>query len=251
MITQDLLTYIKEQLQKGIRKETIKANLKRSNWTQEDIEAGFARIRGLVSERVNFSMPTFPFSFVRRKIAFIIAAVFIAIVLLVIAIGSPTTPDSEWSAWEPVETYTSSDYGFSITLPLGWKYNTNPTFLDEEGNEIPVSEAAETLAVSLGKPEANIFLPIFIERKAWENVVAEAERNLGADFIEEAFFGGQRALKVTEQLSGIGYSYYFRIQHLNQEDVLVGSVDFLGAEFDDTPAFKEQAETILNSLVFH
>ncbi|ETB63873.1 TPA: hypothetical protein DIC38_01950 [Candidatus Nomurabacteria bacterium] len=77
MINQQLLDFIKQQLLKGVDKETITKELLGSGWTQIDIQEGFNTINTPVVSNMNNPILTQTPNHSGKKVVFIIVALFV------------------------------------------------------------------------------------------------------------------------------------------------------------------------------
>jgi hypothetical protein len=92
MINQQLLDYIKQQLQNGVSKEQIKSNLLSNGWQESDINEAFALVDSLMSSPVsqNSNSPQFPAEFqqpVESKTKRSLFTVLLALGILLVAGG--------------------------------------------------------------------------------------------------------------------------------------------------------------------
>jgi len=83
MVNQQMLDYIKRQLQQGVSKEIIRKDLLRNDWTSQDVEEGFSALS--ISTQTNQPLPSPPLSGTSKKVWVILSISLISI--LVIGMG--------------------------------------------------------------------------------------------------------------------------------------------------------------------
>lgn len=137
-----------------------------------------------------------------------------------------------------LQAYTNNQYGFSVTAPQGWSYETKQ------------EKVLDTLlVVELINEDKKIRVPVFVEERSWESVQAEVKKNFKPEAIEEITLAGQPAFKVISKQKEINPGYTFRIKHPGKQNtVLLGTASYIRGE--DLATFHQKVESVLNSLKF-
>lgn len=136
------------------------------------------------------------------------------------------------------QTYTNNQFGFSVTVPQGWSYETKQ------------EKVLDTLVVvELINEDKKIRVPISVAERSWESVQAEVKKNFKSEAIKEITLAGQPAFKVISKQKEINPGYTFRIKHPGKQNtVLLGTASYIRGE--DLVTFHQAVENLLNSLKF-
>lgn len=110
------------------------------------------------------------------------------------------------------QVYTSTEYGFSVTIPPGWSFDTTP---EEVGDSMLVVQ------LKLQDEDGKIFIPIFAKEQSWDSIKRQDRKNFLPEAIEETMLAGQPAYRILAATREINPGYTFRIKHSTRKDTVV------------------------------
>lgn len=170
----------------------------------------------------------------------------IIVIILLVVVGvvfvlprfvtkSPSAPTSQSGLQH--DRFTNQEYGFTVDIPNGWIYRETG---EKIGNTI--------LVVEFVSSDEKITVPIFVENKNWEDVIAQVNSNFKPETISELTLAGQSAIKVVSSEEETNPGYIYRIKHPEDNLVLLGTAVLIGG--GDVKTFNSEVESVLNSIRF-